>query len=75
MNGYRFVPIRLFNSRGTVRVEFIGPESKQISLPASWTTLAAEDPYTHFADAAALFRLPDLIALAELMALIGAIED
>ncbi len=75
MNGYRFVPIRLFNSRGTLRVEFIGPEGKQIALPASCTTLVAEDPYTHFADADALFRLPDLIALAELMGLIGDIED
>lgn len=71
MNGYRFDPIRLFHSRGTLRVKFIGPEGKQISLPASCTTLAAEDPYTHFAAADALFRLPDLIALSELMGLIG----
>ncbi len=58
-----------------MRVEFIGPEGKQISLPASCTTLAAEDPYTHFADADALFRLPDLIALAELMGLIRDHQD
>ena len=75
LSGYQFDPIRLFNSLGTLRVEFIGPDGKQRSLPASCTTLAAEDPYTHFADADALFRLPDLIALCELMALIGCHED
>ena len=71
MCGYQFDPIRLFNSLSTIHVEFIGPDGKQLSLPASCTTLTAEDPYTHFADADALFRLPDLMALCELISLIG----
>ena len=75
MSGYQFDPIRLFNSLGTLRVEFIGPDGKQCSLPASCTTLAAEDPYTHFAGADALFRLPDLIALCELISLIRERQD
>ena len=75
LSGYQFDPIRLFNSLGTVRVEFIGPDGKQRSLPASCTTLAAEDPYTHLAGPEALFRFPDLMALAELIALIRDPQD
>jgi len=75
LNGYRFEPIRLFNSLGTVRVEFIGPDGTPLSLPASCTTLAGEDPYTHFAAPQALFRFPDLMALAELMELMREPQD
>jgi len=32
LSGYEFEPIRLFNSLGTVRVEFIGPDGKQLYL-------------------------------------------
>ncbi len=38
--------------------------------PASCTTLATEDPYTHFAGPEALFRFPDLMALSELIGLV-----
>jgi hypothetical protein len=75
LSGYEFDPIRLFNNLGTLRVEFIGPDGKQLSLPASCTTLAAEDPYTHFAGPETLFRFPDLIALSELMGLMRETRD
>jgi hypothetical protein len=65
----------LFNSLDTVRVQFIGPDGKPLSLTASCTTLAAEDPYTPFAGPEALFRFPDLMALAELMRLMRAPQD
>ena len=60
---------------GTLRVEFIGPDGKQLSLPASCTTLAVDDPYTHFAGPEALFRFPDLMALAELIGLMREPHD
>ena len=70
LHGYRFELIRTFNSLGTLRVEFLGPDGQQLSLPASCTTVAADDPYVHFAPPGDLFRLPDLVALADLMHLI-----
>ena len=68
--GYHFELIRSFNSLGTLRVEFFGPDGQRLSLPASCTTLAEEDPYIQFAHPGALFRLPDLVELAAFVSLI-----
>jgi hypothetical protein len=70
LNGYQFELIRSFNSLGTIRVEFFGPDGKRLSLPASCTTLAEEDLYIQFSNSGDLFRLPDFIELADLMGLI-----
>jgi hypothetical protein len=61
------VPTRVFNSLGTIRVQFIGPDGAQLSLPAACTSLSGEDPYRSFGDESVLFRLPDLIALRDLI--------
>ena len=52
--------MRLFNSLGTIRVEFFDPSGQQMSLPLSCTTLAGEDPSIHFSDGQGFFRVPDL---------------
>ncbi len=67
LNGYEFEPVRLFNSLGTMRVEFFDPSGQQISLPMSCTTLAGEDPYIHFSDGKGLFRAPDLLDVATIL--------
>ena len=59
--------MRLFNSLGTIRVEFFDPNGHQISLPISCTTLAGEDPYLHFSQGKGLFRVPDLLEVAALL--------
>ena len=70
LHGYRFELIRTFNSLGKIRAEFLGPDGQQLSLPASCTTVAAEDPYVQFTLPGDLFRLPDLLALADFVQLI-----
>ncbi|NNF96795.1 MAG: hypothetical protein HKM94_07720, partial [Halobacteria archaeon] len=75
LNGYRFELIRSFNSLGTIRVEFFGPDGKRTSLPARCTTFAEEDLYIQFVNSGDLFRLPDLVALADLMDLIRSRKD
>jgi Family of unknown function (DUF5372) len=70
LNGYAFEPIRLFNSLGTLRVEFFDPSGQQISLPISCTTLAEEDPYIHFSEGKGLFRVPDLLELVALLSVL-----
>ncbi len=70
LQGYRFELIRSFNSLGTIRVEFFGPDGKQMSLPASCTTLAEEDPYIQLAIPGNLFRFPDIIELADFLSMI-----
>lgn len=62
--------MRLFNSLGTIRVEFFDPNGHQISLPMSCTTLAGEDPYIHFSDGKGLFRVPDLLDVAAILSYI-----
>lgn len=78
LHGYEFEVIRQFNSLGTIRVEFLGPDGQQMSLPASCTSLSREDPYRAFTAEDGLFRYPDLIEVAELLRLmvkdLGALE-
>jgi hypothetical protein len=75
LHGYPFELIRSFNSLGTIRIEFFGPDGKRLSLPASCTTLAEEDPYIQLSSPGDLFRLPDIVALADFMHLIGNRKD
>ena len=57
----------MFNSLGTIRVEFFGPDGVQMSLPAGCTDLSGEDPYSKFSAEAALLRLPELLALCDII--------
>jgi hypothetical protein len=57
----------MFNSLGHLRVEFFDPNGQQISLPLGCTTLAEEEPYSHFSNSNGLFRVPDLLALVEVL--------
>ena len=57
----------MFNSLGHLRVEFFDPNGQQISLPLGCTTLAEEEPSSHFANSDGVFRVPDLLALAEVL--------
>src|SRR4029453_12950031 len=66
-SGYEFEPVRLFNSLGTIRVEFFDPSGQQMSLPISCTTLAGEDPYIHFSDSQGFFRVPDLLEVSAIL--------
>ncbi len=75
LHGYPFEPIRSFNSLGSIRVEFFGPGGKRLSLPVSCTTLAEEDPYIQLAHPGDLFRLPDIVELADFMNLIRSRKD
>lgn len=58
----------MFNSFGSIRVEFFGPDGVQRSLPAGCTDLSGEDPYRIFADESALLRLPELVELCDIVA-------
>ena len=67
LSGYQFVPIRVFNSLGVIRVEFLGPDGVQTSLPAGCTDLSGEDPYIEFANETTLLKLPELVILCDIV--------
>jgi hypothetical protein len=43
------------------------PTGRLVSLPVSWTDLAAPDPFVEVAAGRAAFRTQDLLALAEVL--------
>jgi hypothetical protein len=53
---------------GEHRVHYHDREGHLCSMPASWTTLAALDPFVAVAAGRSLFRVADLLALARLCA-------
>jgi hypothetical protein len=53
---------------GEDRVYFHDQDGKLASVPASWTDVVAEDPFVSLAAGRSLFRLEDLLKLAELIA-------
>jgi hypothetical protein len=53
---------------GEHRVYYHDQEGHLCSIPASWTTLAALDPFVAVAAGRSLFRVADLLALARLCA-------
>ena len=57
----------MFNSLGHLRVEFFDPNGPQISRPLGGTTLAEEEPYSHFSNRHGLFRVPDLLELVKVL--------
>ena len=54
-----------------MRAEFLGPDGQRLSLPVRCTTLVEDDPYVQFAQPDDLFRLPDLVELADFVHLIA----
>jgi len=67
----RFAKVQLViyrNNWGEDRVYFYRPDGELSSVPALWTNLVAEDPFVSVAAGRSLFRLDDLLKLAELIA-------
>ena len=63
---------------GEHRVYYHNQAGHLCSMPASWTSLAALDPFVALAAGRSLFRIADLLALARLcrqLAGAGAEED
>ena len=52
---------------GEHRVYFHKEDEHLVSVPASWTDVAGEDPVVHLAAGRSLFRAADLMELAELV--------
>ena len=52
---------------GEDRVYFHHDDGRFTSIPASWTSLAAVDPFVWLASGRAYFRVEDLIAVADLI--------
>ena len=56
---------------GEDRVFYYDDEGRLKSLPTSWTSLAAPDPFVTLAGGRSLFRYADLLALVKLLAEMG----
>ena len=52
---------------GEDRVYFHDAEGKLSSIPACWTTVVKEDPFTAIAGGRCFFRYEDLLKLVELV--------
>ena len=52
---------------GKTQVYYVNAEDQLKSLPISWTSLAAPDPFVTMAAGRAAFRLTDLVALVHLI--------
>jgi hypothetical protein len=52
---------------GEERVFYRTPQGHRASIPACWTSLAAEDPYLAVAHGRSRFRLQDLLDLVVLL--------
>jgi Family of unknown function (DUF5372) len=53
---------------GEHRVYYHAHDGQLCSMPASWTSLGALDPFVALAAGRSLFRVADLLALAQLCA-------
>lgn len=60
---------------GEDRVLYRDPDGYLLSLPARWTSLAPEDPFVIVAAGRSAFRVPDLIELATLVAMLRGRKD
>lgn len=67
-SGQEFELVTYLQTWGEYRVYFHQKESEHlVSIPASWTDVVAEDPLVQLAADRALFRVPDLIELAQMV--------
>lgn len=65
--GQEFELLNYGNCWGEVRVSFHDREGHFRSFPASWTSMAAPDPFVAISAGRSLFRVKDLLALASLL--------
>ena len=65
--GQEFELITYRNNWGEDRVFFHDSDGRLRSMPASWTSVAAPDPFVAMAAGRALFRVEDLLALVALL--------
>ena len=67
MRGQKFQLVTYRHNWGEDRVYFHNAEGLWSSVPASWTTVVAEDPFVAMAQGRCLFRYEDLLQLADLV--------
>ena len=67
LRGQKFKLVTYRNNWGEDRVYFHHADGRLGSIPASWTTVVAPDPFVVVAGGRCLFRYEDLLQLVELM--------
>ena len=67
LQGQQFVLIQVRLNWGEERVYYLDANDRLRSLPLSWTSLAAPDPFVTIAAGRAYFRPIDLLTLTHLM--------
>ena len=55
---------------GEDRVYYKSEAGELVSLPLAWTNLVPEDPFVHFGEGRAAFRLSDLLEITRLLNLL-----
>jgi hypothetical protein len=68
LTGSEFELVDYRHNRGEDRVNFLDSAGRLSAIPASWTDLIAPDPFVAVSAGRSLFRLDDLLRLAELVA-------
>jgi hypothetical protein len=67
LKGQQFKLVTYRHNWGEDRVYFHDSDGRLCSIPASWTTAVAADPFVMLAAGRCLFRYEDLLRLANLM--------
>lgn len=67
LRGQKFKLVTYRNNWGEDRVYFHHADGRLGSIPASWTTVVAPDPFVVVAGGRCFFRYEDLLQLVELM--------
>jgi len=67
LHGQKFELINYGHCWSELRVSFYDQEGRFRSFPASWTNVAAPDPFVALSAGRSLFRVKDLLALASLV--------
>ena len=65
--GREFEAVTVGNDWGENRVHYHDDRGCLVTIPASWTSLAAEDPFVVVGAGRACLRVTDLIRLAEII--------
>ena len=67
LRGHEFELIEYRQAWGEDRVYFLDASGQLQRLPASWTNVAAEDPFVVVAAGRSPLRVPELVQLADLI--------
>lgn len=68
LHGRSFLILSRRNAWGDPRVQFVDPDTEQVSsLPVAWTDLGAVEPFVELAAGRALLRPADLLLLSALL--------